>query len=71
MFSKWIDHIRSHYIDKDLVKKEQAAKDIIHLNYDSVLQLTRSHNNGNNVSSRTYRYLTEREYGNCFAPHKV
>lgn len=21
-FSKWIDHIKSHYIDKDLVKKE-------------------------------------------------
>ena len=21
MFSKWIDHIKSHYIDKDLVKK--------------------------------------------------
>jgi hypothetical protein len=57
MFSKWIDHTKSHYIDKDIVKKERVAKDIIHLNYDSVLLLQ----NGNNVSSSIYRDLTERE----------
>jgi hypothetical protein len=34
---KWIDHIKVHYIDKSLVKKEWIAKDIIYLNYDSVL----------------------------------
>jgi hypothetical protein len=39
-FSKMIDHIKSHYIDKDLVKKEWIAKDIIHLNYDSVIQVS-------------------------------
>jgi hypothetical protein len=37
LFSKWIDHIKSHYADKDLVKKEWIAKDIIYLNYDSVI----------------------------------
>ena len=40
MFSKWIDHIKLHYTDKDLVKKSWIAKDIVHLNYDSVLLLT-------------------------------
>jgi hypothetical protein len=35
IFSKLIDHVKSHYIDKDLVKKEWIAKDIIYLNYDS------------------------------------
>ena len=30
MFSKWIDHIKSHYFDKDLVKKDWIAKDIVH-----------------------------------------
>jgi hypothetical protein len=54
--SKLVDHIKSHYIDKDLVKKEWIAKDIIYLNYDSVLQLTKSHNSGRT----TYRDLTER-----------
>jgi hypothetical protein len=39
IFSKLIDHIKSHYIDKDLVKKEWIAKDIIHLNYNSVIQV--------------------------------
>ena len=43
IFSKWIDHIKSHYIDKDLVKKEWIAKDIIHLNYDSVIQVSLTH----------------------------
>ena len=42
MFSKWIDHIKSHYIDKDLVKKMWIAKDMVHLNYDSVLEITSS-----------------------------
>jgi hypothetical protein len=37
IFSKWIDHIKSHYIDEDLVKKEWIAKHLIHLNYDSVI----------------------------------
>jgi hypothetical protein len=65
MFSKWIDHIKSHYLDKDLVKKDLIAKDIVHLNYDSVLLLTSSnHHNGNksNNSSNnnnTYRDLTK------------
>jgi hypothetical protein len=58
MFSKWIGHIKSHYIDKDLVKKEWIAKDIIHLNYDSVLEIISSDQHNNDV---TYRTLTERE----------
>jgi hypothetical protein len=39
MLSKWIDHIKSHYVDKDLVKKGRVARDIIYLNYDSVVQI--------------------------------
>ena len=74
MFSKWIDHIKSHYIDKDLVKKEWIAKDIIHLNYDSVLQLSSSDQDGNSDfrGSITYRDLTERE-GNAYrdALHRI
>lgn len=66
MFSKWIDHIKSHYLDKDLVKKSWIAKDIVHLSYDSVLILTNSnHHNGNKSNSRSndnnYRDLTKRE----------
>jgi hypothetical protein len=74
MFSKWIDHIKSHYIDKDLVKKEWIARNIIHLNYDSVLQLSSSDQHANNdvSSSITYRELTERE-GNAYrdALHRI
>ena len=72
MFSKWIDHIKSHYLDKDLVKKSWIAKNIVHLNYDSVLILTDSnHNKGNKLNSsinNNYRDLTKREidaYGNA------
>lgn len=54
MFSKWVDHIKSHYIDKDLVRKEWIAKDMIHINYDSVLEITSS-------DQQTYRELTEGE----------
>jgi hypothetical protein len=64
IFSKWIDHIKSHYIDKDIVKKEWIAKDIIHLNYDSVIQVSSSYSHSNNnvgSSSITYRELTKRE----------
>jgi hypothetical protein len=64
MFSKWIDHIKSHYVDKDLVKKEWIAKDIIHLNYDSVIQVSSSDPHTDNEvssSSITYRGLTKRE----------
>ena len=67
MFSNWIDHIKSHYLDKDLVKKSWIAKNIVHLNYDSVLLLTDSnHRNGNKSNSSSndsnnYRDLTERE----------
>ena len=65
MFSKWIEHIKSHYLDKDLVKKSWIAKNIVHLNYDSVLLLTDSnHHKGNKSisnSNNTYRDLTERE----------
>jgi hypothetical protein len=57
MFSKWIDHIKSHYIDKHLIKKAWVAKDIIQLNYDSILLLQ----NGNNSSSISHRDLTKRE----------
>jgi hypothetical protein len=64
-FSKLIDHIKSHYIDKDLVKKERIAKDMIHLNYDSVLQVnvsgSHTDNNVHSNSSITYRELTKRE----------
>ena len=57
MFSKWIDHIKSHYVDKHLIKKAWVAKDIIQLNYDSILLLK----NGNNYSSISHSDLTERE----------
>jgi hypothetical protein len=64
-FSKLINHIKSHYIDKDLVKKEWIAKDIIHLNYDSVIQvdISDSHtdNNVRSNSSITYRELMKGE----------
>jgi hypothetical protein len=66
MFSKWIDHIKSHYLDKDLVKKSWIAKNIVRLNYDSVLILTDSNHHKRNKSdssndSNNYRDLTERE----------
>jgi hypothetical protein len=65
IFSKWIDHIKSHYIDKDLVKKEWIAKDIIHLNYESVIQVSVSglhaDNDINSDSGVTYRELTKSE----------
>jgi hypothetical protein len=66
MFSKWIDHIKSHYIDKDLLKKEWIARDMIHLNYDSVIQVSISDSHtGNEFSSSSssiiYRELTKRE----------
>jgi hypothetical protein len=54
--SKLVDHIKSHYIDKDIVRKEWMAKDIIHLNYGSVIQV-----NVHSNSSITYRELTKRE----------
>jgi hypothetical protein len=64
-FSKLIDHIKSHYIDKDLVEKEWIAKDIIHLNYHSVIQVNVSDlytdNNIHSNSSITYHELTKRE----------
>ena len=64
IFSKLVDHIKSHYIDKDLVKKEWIAKDIIHLNYDSVQVNVYGSHTDNNVrsnSSITYRELTKME----------
>jgi hypothetical protein len=64
IFSKLIDHVKSHHIDKDLVKKEWIAKDIIYLNYDSVIQVSISDpHTDNDVSSNsvTYRGLTKRE----------
>ena len=65
MFSKWIEHTKSHYLDKDLVKKSWIAKDIVHLNYDSVLVLTDSNchngNKSNSSGNNTYRDLTKRE----------
>jgi hypothetical protein len=54
-FSKLIDHIKSHYIDRDLVKKEWIAKDMIHLNYDSVIQVNDKSIHRN--SSITYQYF--------------
>jgi hypothetical protein len=64
-FSKMIEHIKSHYIDKDLVKKQWIAKDIIHLNYDSVIQVNvsglQTDNNVHSNSGITYRELTKRE----------
>jgi hypothetical protein len=60
-----VDHIKSHYIDKDIVRKESMAKDIIHLNYGSVIQVNVSgsytHKNVHSNSSITYRELTKRE----------
>jgi hypothetical protein len=65
IFSKWIDHIKSHYIDKDLVKKEWIAKDMIHLNYESVIQVnvsdSHTDNDINSDNGVTYRELTKRE----------
>jgi hypothetical protein len=63
IFSKWIDHIKSHYIDKDLVKKGWIAKDLIHFNYDSVIQAITHGPHTSNVasSSITYHELTKRE----------
>jgi hypothetical protein len=68
MFSKWIDHIKSHYVDKHLLEKVWVAKDIVHLNYDSVLILTdfnhhnenKSNSSSNDINSN-YRDLTKRE----------
>ena len=63
-----MEHIKSHYIDKHLLEKVWIAKDIFHLNYDSVLLMTDSnHHNGNKSSSSSddnnsnYRDLTKRE----------
>jgi hypothetical protein len=65
LFSKWVDHIKSHYLGKDLVKKSWIAKDIVHLNYSSVLILTDSNHHKGNKSDgsndNNYRDLTERE----------
>jgi hypothetical protein len=64
ILSRWIDHIKSHYIDKDLVKKEWIAKNLIYLNYNSVIQVSRSQSHIDNDvsnSSITYRELTRRE----------
>jgi hypothetical protein len=64
IFSRWIDHIKSHYTDKDLIKKERIAKNLVYLNYNSVIQVSipQSHiNNGVSSSSITYRELTKRE----------
>jgi hypothetical protein len=64
LFSKLINHIKSHYIDKDLVKKEWIAKDMIHLNYDSVIQVSNSDPHAStsvSSSSISYRELTKRE----------
>jgi hypothetical protein len=62
MFSKLIDHIKSHYTDKDLVKKQWIAKEMIHINYDSVIQVNTSDSHTDNSnSSVTYRELTKRE----------
>jgi hypothetical protein len=49
------------------LKKEWIAKDIIHLNYDSVLKITNSDQDKNNdvQDSISYRELTERE-GNAY-----
>ncbi|MFL6371266.1 MAG: hypothetical protein ACJ72F_10610 [Nitrososphaeraceae archaeon] len=64
-FSKLIDHIKLHYIDKDLVKKEWIAKDMIHINYASVIQMdvsgSHTDNNVHSNSSLTYRELTKSE----------
>ena len=58
-----IDHIKSHYINKDLVKKQWIAKDIIHLNYDSYSVNVSGLHTDNNIhsNSTTYRELTKRE----------
>ncbi len=56
-FSKMIDHIKSHYIDKDLVKKEWIAKDIIHLNYDSVIQMNVSDSHTDKMSIEGDAYM--------------
>jgi hypothetical protein len=50
------------------LKKEWIAKDIIHLNYDFVLEIISSDQHNNDV---TYRTLTEREgeaYRNALHP---
>lgn len=73
MFSKLIAHVKSYYIDKDLIKKELIAKDMIHLNCDSVIQgsVSDSHtDNDVSSSSVTYGKLTKREgdaYGDALS----
>jgi hypothetical protein len=71
MFSKWIDHIKSHYVERPN-KKIWIARDIVHLNYDSVLLLKDSnHRNENKTTSSSddnncnYRELTKREIDAC------
>jgi hypothetical protein len=54
IISRWIDHVKSHYIDKDLFKKDRIAKEIVHLNYDSVLELfPTSHNEEEESNNNT------------------
>jgi hypothetical protein len=61
MFSKWIDHMKSYYINKDLVKKPWIAKDILfHLSYDPVPLLTGS-NHRKASNNNNYRDMTKRE----------
>ena len=63
MFYKLIDHVKSHYADKDLVKKEWIARDMIHLNYKSVIEerISNSHTDHASSSGITFRELTKRE----------
>jgi hypothetical protein len=64
MFSKLINHVKSHYVDKELIKKEWIARQMVHLNYISVLQVNAFNSyTDNDVSSSsiTYRELTKRE----------
>jgi hypothetical protein len=68
MFSNLTDHIKSRYTDKDLVKKEWIAKEMIHINYGSIIQMNDPDSytdNSNSTSSVTYREITKGERDAC------
>jgi hypothetical protein len=60
-------HIKSHYTDKDLVKKEYIAKDMIHLNYESVLEITSFNQQNddarNSITHRKLQKVREKHIG--------
>ena len=48
--TKWINHVINHYADESLVKKERIGREILNINYESVL-----------LEGNDYRDLTDKE----------